>query len=167
MKMTSFCPKVFYNVLVSAFSMFTVSLWIKSEFMILAKSVTKYCLNNVQTCIWKKMQPPKCLMWHLWASCPFDVSSSCSDEFLRLLRPAASRPHHPERRPGDCDEAGAHPGVRHPPGLAGQGGQRLRLLRASRQVRSTRRGELQSIKGRHSKCNCPVEYIPPTPFFIF
>lgn len=51
-----------------------------------------------------------------------------------LPPPAASRPHHPECRPSDCDEAGHHPGVRQTPGPAGHGGQRLRLLRASRQV---------------------------------
>lgn len=50
------------------------------------------------------------------------------------LRHTASRPHHPECRPGDCDEAGDHPGVRQTPGSAGKGGQRLHLLRASRQV---------------------------------
>lgn len=72
------------------------------------------------------------------------------------LRRTASRPHHPECRPGDCDEARHHPRVRQARGPAGQGGQRLHLLRASRQVAQERR---EGIKGRHSKCNCPMEYI--------
>ena len=75
---------------------------------------------------------------------------------------AAPRAHHPERRPGDCDEARDHPGVRQAPRAPGEGGQRLRLLRSSRQVagRSERSGEerrgapVATQEGQRSKCNC-------------
>ena len=74
---------------------------------------------------------------------------------------AASRPHHPECRPGDCDEAGHHPGVRQARGPAGEGGQRLHLLRASRQV--AQRRERQREREDIQSAIVPMEYIP----FIF
>lgn len=93
--------------------------------------------------------------------------SQCSNGSL-LLCHAASSPHHPERRPGDCDEAGDHPGIRQTPGPAWQRGQRLRLLRASGQVEEAAWQEesFGSVKGRHSKCNCPTEYLYSSYFLI-
>ena len=61
---------------------------------------------------------------------------------------AASRAHHPERRPGDCDEARDHPGVRQAPRPPGEGGQRLRLLRTSRQVAGRAENRTDSDTGR-------------------
>lgn len=82
------------------------------------------------------------------------VAGNANNFFSCNLPAAASRPHHLERRPGDCDEARAHPGARPARGPAGQGGQRLHLLCPGRQV--AQEGRRESIKGRRSKCNCPM-----------
>ena len=84
---------------------------------------------------------------------------------------AASRAHHPERRPGDCDEARDHPGVRPAPRAAGEGRQRLRLLRTGRQVAGRRRSYGEDRR-RHRKDNVQsailtMEYIFRFPNFFF
>ena len=77
---------------------------------------------------------------------------------------AASRAHHPERRPGDCDEARDHPGVRPAPRAAGEGRQRLRLLRTGRQVAGRRRSYGDS--GDTGRTTFKVQFLPWNIYFV-
>lgn len=110
--------------------------------------MTAFADRTVVTIAVSKVAPP-CL--HLRHRLPLTV----------LSPPAAPRPHHPECRPGDCDEARDHPGARPARGPAGEGGQRLHLLRASRQVAQ------DVVEGRHFKVQLSDGIYKYSVYFVF